>query len=132
MGHFEAIRWFVVSGLLGEVLRYRVAIFMNYTNWGHVFSNDTLRIARYVSDQAREQPGFLFLAEVKNTPLEKRTGSLLVDEIANPHGVCVVPSEANVINPAFDITPAELITAIISERGVVRSPDPQKLAQHLA
>jgi methylthioribose-1-phosphate isomerase len=27
-----------------------------------------------------------------------------------------------VFNPAFDVTPAELITAIITERGVVRPP----------
>jgi methylthioribose-1-phosphate isomerase len=27
-----------------------------------------------------------------------------------------------VFNPAFDITPAELVTAIITERGIVRPP----------
>jgi methylthioribose-1-phosphate isomerase len=30
-------------------------------------------------------------------------------------------------NPAFDVTPAELITAIITERGVVLSPSREKL-----
>jgi methylthioribose-1-phosphate isomerase len=30
-------------------------------------------------------------------------------------------------NPAFDVTPADLITGIITERGVVLAPDRQKL-----
>lgn len=37
------------------------------------------------------------------------------------------PEGVAVRNPAFDVTPAELITAIITERGVVLSPDKQKL-----
>jgi methylthioribose-1-phosphate isomerase len=32
------------------------------------------------------------------------------------------PANSPVFNPAFDVTPAELITAIITERGVVRPP----------
>ncbi len=31
-------------------------------------------------------------------------------------------------NPAFDVTPAALITALVTERGVVRSPDADSLA----
>ena len=30
-------------------------------------------------------------------------------------------------NPAFDVTPAELVTALITEKGVVSAPDPEKL-----
>jgi methylthioribose-1-phosphate isomerase len=37
------------------------------------------------------------------------------------------PDETVVRNPAFDVTPAELITAIITERGVVISPNTAKL-----
>jgi methylthioribose-1-phosphate isomerase len=37
------------------------------------------------------------------------------------------PDETVVRNPAFDVTPAELITAIITERGVVMSPNTAKL-----
>jgi methylthioribose-1-phosphate isomerase len=36
------------------------------------------------------------------------------------------------MNPAFDVTPAELIDAIITERGVVEQPNRDKLAKHLA
>jgi len=38
------------------------------------------------------------------------------------------PAEVAVHNPAFDVTPAELITALITERGVVRAPNREKIA----
>ena len=37
------------------------------------------------------------------------------------------PAASPVYNPAFDVTPAELITAIICERGVVQAPSRQRL-----
>ncbi len=60
-------------------------------------------------------------------PIEERGR----DEVAAPFGARTVPDEANVMNPAFDSTPAELITAIITERGVIDSPNREKLAEHL-
>lgn len=41
-----------------------------------------------------------------------------------------VPDAATVINPAFDITPAELVTALISERGVLAAPREASLREH--
>ena len=35
-------------------------------------------------------------------------------------------------NPAFDVTPAALVTALVTERGIVRSPDTEGLAAHHA
>jgi methylthioribose-1-phosphate isomerase len=35
-------------------------------------------------------------------------------------------------NPAFDVTPAHLVTALVTERGIVRSPDTDGLAAHTA
>jgi methylthioribose-1-phosphate isomerase len=35
-------------------------------------------------------------------------------------------------NPAFDVTPAELITGIISEKGVVLKPDREGIRKLLA
>jgi methylthioribose-1-phosphate isomerase len=32
------------------------------------------------------------------------------------------PPDVDIYNPAFDVTPADLVTAIITERGVVRPP----------
>ncbi len=37
----------------------------------------------------------------------------------------------NVRNPAFDVTPAELITALITEKGVLHSPDTERLQHKL-
>ena len=35
-------------------------------------------------------------------------------------------------NPVFDVTPAELVDAIVTERGVIERPDQHKIARHLA
>jgi methylthioribose-1-phosphate isomerase len=44
----------------------------------------------------------------------------------------VAPEGARALNPAFDVTPAELITAIVTERGVVRPPFAEGLAAVMA
>ncbi len=50
--------------------------------------------------------------------IEQRNG----DEIRKPQGAVFAPADMPVYNPAFDVTPAELITAIITERGVITKP----------
>jgi methylthioribose-1-phosphate isomerase len=37
------------------------------------------------------------------------------------------PEGVTVLNPAFDVTPASLVTALITERGIVRAPTRDKL-----
>ncbi|QDV43700.1 Methylthioribose-1-phosphate isomerase [Stieleria neptunia] len=59
-------------------------------------------------------------------PIEQRGR----DEVAAPHGVGIVPDAANVLNPAFDVTPAELVTAIITQRGVIHQPTAEAIARH--
>ncbi len=44
------------------------------------------------------------------------------DEVRQLGGRQIAPAESPVYNPAFDVTPAELIAAIITERGVYRPP----------
>lgn len=44
------------------------------------------------------------------------------DEVRRGFGTQTAPDEVRIFNPAFDVTPAELITAIVSDRGVHRSP----------
>ena len=51
-------------------------------------------------------------------PIEEREH----DEVTSFGGVAVAPAGVKVWNPAFDVTPNRLVTAIITERGVVR-PD---------
>ena len=43
-------------------------------------------------------------------------------EVRGVAGRQTAPSDSPIWNPAFDVTPAELITAIITERGVYRAP----------
>lgn len=51
-------------------------------------------------------------------PIEQRSS----DEVAVCGGRRVVPEGVRVWNPAFDVTPAGLVTAIITDRGVFRPP----------
>jgi hypothetical protein len=44
------------------------------------------------------------------------------DEVLEFRGVRIAPPGTEVRNPAFDVTPAELITGIVTEEGVVRAP----------
>lgn len=50
-------------------------------------------------------------------PIEERPA----EEVTHIRGVRIAPDVA-VANPAFDVTPARLVTAIITERGVARPP----------
>ena len=50
--------------------------------------------------------------------LEERSRS----EIAELAGRQLIPAGVPVHHPAFDITPASLVTAIITDRGIVRPP----------
>lgn len=44
------------------------------------------------------------------------------DEVRRGFGVLTAPADAQVYSPAFDVTPAELITAIITDRGMLMPP----------
>ena len=44
------------------------------------------------------------------------------DEVRRGFGALTAAEEAHVYNPAFDVTPAALVTAIVSDRGVHRAP----------
>jgi methylthioribose-1-phosphate isomerase len=57
-------------------------------------------------------------------PIEERS-SREVTEVA---GTRVAPDGVVAAHPAFDVTPARLVTAIITERGVLRAPYEQALA----
>jgi methylthioribose-1-phosphate isomerase len=55
------------------------------------------------------------LADGSGIPIEQRDPA----EISDGFGKRTVPSGVKVYNPAFDVTPAELITGLITERGVI-------------
>lgn len=54
-------------------------------------------------------------------PIEQR-GAEEVSQLGGFSAQAVVPKGVEVYNPAFDVTPAELVTAIITECGVARAP----------
>ncbi|RQD79331.1 MAG: S-methyl-5-thioribose-1-phosphate isomerase [Halanaerobium sp. MSAO_Bac5] len=51
------------------------------------------------------------------------------EEITQIEGVQIAPENVKVYNPAFDITPAENIDAIITEKGIVKNPDKKSIAE---
>lgn len=51
-------------------------------------------------------------------PIEERDP----EEVTHPFGMQMAPDGVDVYSPAFDITPSELITAIITEHGVLSHP----------
>jgi methylthioribose-1-phosphate isomerase len=60
----------------------------------------------------------LNLPSGEQIPIEQRSA----DEVTSVRGTRVAPQGIQVANPAFDVTPCEYVTAIITEQGVVRSP----------
>jgi methylthioribose-1-phosphate isomerase len=68
------------------------------------------------------------LAEGAVIPIEQRSP----DEVTGFRGVRWAPEGVAVDNPAFDVTPAELVTAIITEKGIVPRPDAVGVAAMLA
>jgi methylthioribose-1-phosphate isomerase len=65
----------------------------------------------------------LTLSSGDSIPIEQRSA----EEVTHVFGVPVAPENIAVENPAFDVTPARYVTAIISERGVARAPYEESL-----
>ncbi len=71
----------------------------------------------------------LALADGSGIPIEERAAA----EVTAPGGWQIAPEDGiKVFNPAFDVTPAELITAIITDRGVLRPPFRESIARLLS
>jgi len=58
-------------------------------------------------------------------PIEQRPAR----EVSHLGSARLTPEGASIWNPAFDVTPAELVTGIITERGIVRAPYRESLAR---
>ena len=54
------------------------------------------------------------------------------EEVLSFRGVRIAPPDTQVRNPSFDVTPAELITGIVTEEGVIRGPFEHGLADAVA
>src|SRR6187401_795039 len=66
----------------------------------------------------------LATAEGGRIPIEERNER----EVTHVGGTRMTPSGAHIRNPAFDVTPAKYVTAIITERGIARPPYESALA----
>jgi methylthioribose-1-phosphate isomerase len=67
----------------------------------------------------------LSLATGAEIPIEQRDAK----EITAGMGKTTAPPGVEVYNPAFDVTPAELVTAIITENGIAEAPYSRSLAK---
>jgi methylthioribose-1-phosphate isomerase len=70
----------------------------------------------------------LALPDGRAIPIEERPPS----EITHWQGRATAPAGVAAYNPAFDVTPAELISALITERGVIRPVDAPHIRALLA
>jgi methylthioribose-1-phosphate isomerase len=65
----------------------------------------------------------LATADGSGIPIEQRNGK----EVTHIAGQQMVPDGVEVENPAFDVTPAKYVTAIITERGIAKAPYEESL-----
>jgi methylthioribose-1-phosphate isomerase len=70
----------------------------------------------------------LTMSSGDQVPIEERAG----EEMTHIDGIRVSPAGVPVLNPAFDVTPAELVTGLITEVGVLRAPYGPALAEAVA
>lgn len=77
---------------------------------------------------------FYIAAPLSTFDLSKKTGREIVIEERNPAEVTslffkkpIAPKGMKVFNPAFDVTPHKLISAIITEKGIINKPDEKKI-----
>ena len=70
----------------------------------------------------------LNIASGKDIPIEERS----VEEVKGFRDYHWAAEGVKIRNPAFDVTPAELVTGLITERGVVLQPDAQNIRKLMA
>jgi len=67
----------------------------------------------------------LSIPDGSHIPIEQRTPT----EVTHIGNTRIVPEGVSVFNPAFDVTPNEFVTAIVTEVGVARAPYTESLAR---
>lgn len=60
----------------------------------------------------------LTLSDGSHIPIEERPSA----EVTDPFGHRIAPEDCKVYSPAFDVTPARLVSGIVTEVGVIHSP----------
>jgi methylthioribose-1-phosphate isomerase len=67
-------------------------------------------------------------ASGKDIPIEQRDPK----EVSHIFGRALAPKGTRVFNPAFDVTSQDLISAIITEKGVIHPPYHQNIRSHVS
>lgn len=67
------------------------------------------------------------VSEGEAIPIEQRDAA----ELLSCGGQRVAAEGAGAWNPVFDVTPAELVDAIVTERGIIEQPNAAKMARHM-
>jgi len=67
----------------------------------------------------------LSLASGDEITIEERSP----DEVTHMQGISIAPAGTQAANPAFDITPHHYITAIITERGIIKEPYGERIKE---
>jgi methylthioribose-1-phosphate isomerase len=70
----------------------------------------------------------LSIADGSKIPIEERSAS----EVTHGFGRRTAPDGVKVWNPAFDVTPHELIAGIVTEHGILERPDAARVADFFA
>jgi methylthioribose-1-phosphate isomerase len=63
--------------------------------------------------------------------IEERPGAEVITATAEGGTATLAPAGTECRNPAFDVTPAALVTALVTERGVAREPSADSIAMLL-
>ena len=116
-----AVGYSMANGLVNKVVVGADRI----VKTGHVFN----KIGTYQVATMAKQHGipFYVAAPLSTIDLQTRAEDVIIemrkgDEVTVIGGKKTAPDEINVINPAFDMTPPELISGIITEKGVATPP----------
>lgn len=78
---------------------------------------------------------FYVLGPISTIDIETKTGADIeieqraAEEIGNGFGRRTAPAQVKAYNPAFDVTPARYITAIITDRGILYPPYQESIAK---
>ena len=116
-----AVGYSMANGLVNKVVVGADRI----VKTGHVFN----KIGTYQIATMAKQHGipFYVAAPLSTFDMESKAGDVIIEmrngsEVTGIGDKKTAPDDINVINPAFDITPPELISGIITEKGVAKAP----------
>ena len=116
-----AVGYSMANGLVNKVVVGADRI----VKTGHVFN----KIGTYQVATMAKQHGipFYVAAPLSTIDMETKAADVIIEmrdgyEVTGIGDKKTAPDGISVINPAFDMTPPELITAIITEKGIAKSP----------